>query len=910
MGIVPILKRPVWIVAALVAMVVFTGVGARGSEEPAPRHPAPVVPSHTPAPAKLTAKEVNRAYGKLPLHFEANVGQAPRPAVFTARGQGYGLLLTPTEAVLGLIKSPTADRQHPTSAVLRMRLAGAYPKPRITGLEPLTGRSNYLIGQDQQGWKKDISTYGRVLYEGVYPGIDLVYYGNQRQLEYDFLVSPGADPRQIQMEFRGADRVRIDARGDLVVQLPGGEVRQHRPVVYQEVDGARKSIDGRFVLKGERDVAFQVAAYDASKPLVIDPVLRYSTYLGGSNDDYGVAIAQFPVTDPTNANFGVSFVTGYTGSFARAQTATPGNATPPYPAIPRLEPFPSTGGSRGVYTDDGNYSLMRDPDGPPELGSFMLDLDVQNGPETPFPFSYYDAFVTKMNAAGTALVYSTYLGGFFDDDYGMTIAADANGYAYVGGMTLTTTFPLVRAVQALSGDISGGFTTRLGDGFITKLSPAGNFDAQSFSTYLGGQGRDVVRGIAVDPSGNVVFTGLTGSTNFLANRPLQRPPFQPNYGGGSRDQFAGALNQSGASFNFLTFLGGSGDEGGAGPDTWLTPYNLTVGVHRLPADLTPPVRTFPGASLNIGSERFGNDYGAGIAVDSQGNSYITGGTNSPAQVIPPFTQTTPGNFPATPGAFQVAPGGGGDAFVVLFDTSGQLQAATFLGGGSDDAARAVALDPARNVYLTGYTASTNFPTQNPFQPGNGGGRDAFVTKMTADLSGQVYSTYLGGSGEDIGYSIAVSASTGNNAFVTGSTQSANFPRVNQIQSTLLGPQDAFVTKFLPTGAGVEYSTFLGGFSRDFGHGIAVDASGRLMSPAAPSTSGPLRPRGPRRSRAPSGHSSPWATFPRPTGGTMRRGSFPTDSLWAADYRTPAATRCPTRSSPRSATRRSRRRTSG
>lgn len=254
-------------------------------------------------------------YGKLPLNFEVNLGQTDARVKFLARGQGYALFLTPTEAVLSLKQSrhqakAALKESSPSSgnseAMLRMQLIGANPESRVLGKEALPGRVNYLIGKDPSRWRTKIPTYGKVAYEGVYPGVDLVYYGNQGKLEYDFVLAPGVDPRQVKLAFEGASHIEVSPAGELVLRTTGGNIRLHKPVIYQEIDGARKPIDGGYVLQDDRRVGFQVAAYDAARPLVIDPVLVYSTYLGGNQTDWGADIA----VDPR----GQAYVTGFTNS--------------------------------------------------------------------------------------------------------------------------------------------------------------------------------------------------------------------------------------------------------------------------------------------------------------------------------------------------------------------------------------------------------------------------------------------------------------------------------------------------------------------------------------------------------------------------------------------------------------------
>src|SRR5260221_2869396 len=342
-----------------------------------------------PAAGAIDAR-LSETYGKLPLRFEANRGQTDNAVRFLSRGAGYSLYLTGSEAVLVLAK-PDADakrdaRSTPArpdtlaqvkSVGLRMSLVGAARKPVMSGLDEQPGKANYFIGKDPAKWRTNVPTYAKDHYQNVHPGIDLAYYGNQRQLEFDFVVAPGADPKKIVLGFMGAEKLEIDARGDLVLHVSGGDIRQHKPIVYQEIDGTRQEIAGRYVRKSANRVGFQIAAYDTSRPLVIDPVvLAYSTYLGGSGIDWSSSIS----VDPE----GNAYLTGPT-NWTDFPT-TPAAFQPVYPGFVKV-------------------------------------------------------FVTKLNPDGSALVYSTYLGGDNSDDSGWAIAVDAGGNAYVTGYTTSTNFP-------------------------------------------------------------------------------------------------------------------------------------------------------------------------------------------------------------------------------------------------------------------------------------------------------------------------------------------------------------------------------------------------------------------------------------------------------------------------------------
>jgi hypothetical protein len=266
--------------------------------------PAHLVSTHRPEKQDERTVRLQHAFGKMPLQFEANRGQTDRRVKFLSRGSGYSLFLTPTEAVFALQKPPATPATIPSAAsktgkqsvaaqttVLRLQLVGANPNPPLAGREALPGKVNYLLGSDPKKWRRNVPTYNKVAYQSVYPGVDLVYYGNQRELEYDFVVAPGADPQRIRLAFTGADKVEVDDKGDLLLDTAGGQVRQHKPLIYQEVDGVRQEIAGGYVLYDRQQVGFSVGAYDAKKPLIIDPVLVYSTYLGGSSAEQGFGIA-------------------------------------------------------------------------------------------------------------------------------------------------------------------------------------------------------------------------------------------------------------------------------------------------------------------------------------------------------------------------------------------------------------------------------------------------------------------------------------------------------------------------------------------------------------------------------------------------------------------------------------------
>ena len=659
------------------------------------------------APAAPGAK-LGAGYGKLPLSFEPNQGQSDRRVKFLSRGHGYSLFLTATEAVLALSKRARQDppemsdpreplphlapgsstaRRKREAAIVRVGLVGANRNPLVEGIDPLPGTANYFIGKDPQQWHTRIPTYSRVRYGSVYPGIDLVYHGsNQRELEYDFVVAPGADPARIALRFDGARRLTLNGRGDLIVHVAGGELIEHAPMVFQNIGGVRRTVASRYRLRGSRQAVFEFAAYDRTRAMVVDPVLAYATYLGGS------AAASSASAIAVDAA-GNAYVTGSTGSAL----------------------FPAT------------------------AAAFQSALEGSA-----------NAFVTKLNASGAALIYSTYLGGS-EADTGAGIAVDAAGNAYVTGSASSQNFPTT----------AGAFQTALKgitNAFVAELNPSGT--ALVYSTYLGGSRGDSATGIAVDSAGNAHVTGYTKSADF----PTTADVFQTTLNGGA-NAFVAQLGVDGAALVYSTYLGGS------------------------MAD---------------------NAYA--IAVDSAGNTYVSGDSTSP-------------DFPNTVGAFQPTLNGIANAFVVKLNAGGTALAyATYLGGSKLDFAYGIAVDSAGNAYVSGETRSDDFPTTaGAFQTVLKGTFDAFVTEVNPNGTALNYSTYFGGTGINVANAAAVD-STGN-AYVTGYTTSTDLATTpGAFQTALNGDVNAFMCEFNSAGTPV-YSTYLGGSGTDSGNGIAVDSAG-------------------------------------------------------------------------------------
>ncbi len=415
------------------ASVVHANLGS------APVSPPPVSGLKTSSDPQQTAG-IRERYGKLPLQFEANQGQAQSQAKFIARGHGYQLALLPGKALLRLRQTATPSQPAAPDTDLGIHFIGANNDAVVQGQDALPGKSNYFVGNDPAQWRANVPTFAKVQYQALYPGVDLLYYGQQGQLEYDFIVAPGADVRRIQMAFDGVQSVRIARNGELVLRTATGVVRQLKPVIYQTIDGQRRTVQGRYVLQGRQRVGFLVGKYDHSQPLVIDPILEYSTFIGGTSSEQGLGI---------------------------------------------------------VVDKDGNAYITGD--------TFSSDFPVA-GAIQPTKNNLTDVFVLKLNASGSAIVYATYLGGI-SSDTGNGIAIDAEGNAYVTGFTASTDFPITNgALQPTSKGLT--------DAFIAKLNAAGS--ALTYSSYFGGNGRDIATAIALDSTGSAYITGRTDSTDLPA----------------------------------------------------------------------------------------------------------------------------------------------------------------------------------------------------------------------------------------------------------------------------------------------------------------------------------------------------------------------------------------------------------
>src|SRR6266576_1657234 len=749
------------------------------------------------------------AYGKLPLSFEENQGQTAREVRYVSRGSGYELFLTPQEAVLALRAKRPLDLSplHRTASLrafrkarragrvtaIRMRLEGANPEPQIAGTDPLPTKVNYFIGNDPKRWHTDVPSYGRVKYTGVYPGIDLVFYGNQRRLEYDFVIAPGADPKAIALKVDGARKMRGNRHGYLVLGVSGGEVELRKPVVYQNVRGERREIAGRYVFTGDHRVTFAVGSYDLREPLILDPVLNYSSYLGGSSDDigYGIAVDASGNAFIAGQTLSTDFPLGTNGAVSLIPTPTNAGAA----FVAELDPT----GTQLLYstylagttsnTLEAAFAVAVDASGKVYVTgtTFSTDFPTKNA-LTYSGNANGTVFVTKLDPTVSgpdlaSVIYSTFLGGTgTGGDHGNAIAVDASGSAYVAGLTDSTDLPTLNAFQSSPNNLSGtAFLARI------DTTPSGSASLV-YSTYLGGMGTnsgnslvfgDEAFGVDVDASHNTYVIGQTSSNDSTLTTTgayQKTPPVGNTQGSVFVSRIDTTLSGTG-SLVYSTYLAGS--------------------------------------TLDLGNA---------IALGPGNVAYVTGITDSDDF---PF----PG---PTAGAFDTIASTNGKAFVTLVDTSksgsSSVPYSTYLGGTSGDTGFGIRVDGSGNAYVVGTASSTDFAgagTLNrlgAFQPTllNSFG-SPFIAKLNPGGNGSadlLYATYFGGSGDgppnnhtDHGFAIGIDASNPPNAYLTGQTFSVDMQVVSSLPTggSLNLPSDAFVAKLalIPTLAVVPTSLDFG-----------------------------------------------------------------------------------------------------
>jgi hypothetical protein len=763
--------RKHWAGAAFLGLALIIGSAAAyhsfAAHDSAKTHAASLYSTaalQTPNPRQVAAM------GERSLRFEPNLGQTDSQVKFVAHGADYALFLTSDEAVFSMAQpnsvasSPSrrkAARPASSSSVLRMRMLGATPRA-MHPAEPTEGRSNYFIGRDASKWVSGVPQYSRVNYDELYPGVDATFYGQDRMLEFDYIVKPGAHPEQIALGFTGTRRVETNSSGDLVLASEAGDLHLKKPVAYQQQDGKRTPVDVQFVARNNNEVGLEIGAYDHSRELVIDPAIVYSTFLGGSNADagYGIAVdgsgavyicgqtssTDFPVSNiayqKTNLGTQNAFITKFSpsGSSLVFSTYLGGEIADSANAI-------AIDGSGNVYVAGGTGSDLF----PTTPNAFQKSRHSSGTTST-------DAFISKLDSTGANLLYSTYAGGT-QSNVANAIAVDTHGFAYVAGETTSTDFPTVHGLQGTN----NGAT----DGFIVKVD-TGAGGAFAFADYLGGKALDSLGGIGLDGAGNIYVTGFTDSTDF----PLFGTPYQNKCGTDGKCNVAGGQSQFDAvlaavkadlsGYIYSTYYGGSGSE-------------------------------TPGA----------------LAVDNAGNAFIAGGTSSTDLPLASAYQSS-----------NKAQGGNTVFVAEMNPTGSSLKYATYLGGSGTENGLGVAIDSGDNIYVTGQTTSTDFPTVNPVQIINAGKGDAFVSVLnpTASSTAQlVFSSYLGGAFAEDSNLAAIAVDSHGNIYITGDTQLTStapfFPTLNAFQSTNHGGTDAFVTKINPAIVpAVNFSVGLASFS--------------------------------------------------------------------------------------------------
>lgn len=759
------------LVLALFSMLVV-------GRSPAPPNEEPTTAS-TPPP---NARAAGAALAKIPVAFEANAGQHASEIRFVARRGTASVALRDDGATLVVVQESGvrtdrgARKRSAGRAVIALKVDGGRAVvPQAS--EELVTKVNYFTGKDPAKWRTNVPTYAKVTYPSVLDGVDLVYHGEGGALEYDFVVAPGAEVDRVAMTVEGANRMSITEKGELRIQTATGDVVQPPPVVYQrDGSGAKRTIASSYRIVGERSVGFMVSAYDRTKALVIDPVLAFATYVGGADYDVLNAVA-------ADAN-GNTYVSGHTWS----------------------TDFPT----------QNAYDAQLTP-GCVECGETS------------------DVFVSKLDASGMNLLYSTYIGGESDDS-AKGIAVGADGTAYLTGTTTSPDFPLVNAINAANETTNG---------FVARLNAAGN--VLVYSTYLSGSGDDEPAGIAVDASG-IYIAGSTLSTDLGQNGGNGQQPAN------QYDAFVAKLTPTGSDLTWVKYLGGSSEDAATGiaidasGNAYISGYTTSgSSFPQTAAPLKPAcqdqARDAFVAKINAVGTVYatclggaGEDRAMGIAVDASGSAYVAG-------------YTTSSDFAAAP----IQPFGGvGDAFVAKLNPAGTaLEYSTVIGGSNDDGASAIAVDSAGTAWITGFTASADFPSVIPIQAAFAGGGeypyDAFVSRIDAAGARIIFSSFYGGAIDyDDGFALAVN---GSRVHLGGNTFSTDLPFVNGRQQANAGYQDGFVATLgvpplLIAPANVtllvgetQQFTAAGGAGLGYVFSLQTNASGATITPDGAYTAG-------------------------------------------------------------------------
>ncbi len=730
-------NRQISATKGILSLIVFALVVVLGNSPASATRGQSRSPSVTVGAAAATASNVHEAralnnYANLPVTFIENVGQTDARVRYYARGNRFGFYLTQKEVRLAF-----TNKNADSGIALALRFIGANPQSRIEGADRAPGEVNYLHGNDPAAWRTHIARYGEVAYRELWPGIDLHLREQSGVLKYEFHVQPGARPSDIRLAYSGATRLSLDKSDALLIDTAAGVLSDAAPVAYQDIDGTRVDVPSTYALQGSGRFAFAIGnTYDPVRELIIDPGIQYTTFLGGDSDETGSGI----VVDAS----GNAYIGGTTQS----------------------------------------------PNFPTTVGAFDRTGATNN---------FAEAFVSKLNAQGTALVYSTFIGGS-DMEFGRRIAIDAAGNAYLTGQTKSSNFPVTGNAFDRTLNIPPNCPRCANDntdGFVTKLNATGS--ALVYSTYLGGTDYDSPRGIAVDAGGNAYVIGETLSADF----PTTAAAFRRT-SSGSYDTFVTKLNAAGSALAYSTFIGGTQVDNGervavdAGGNAYVLGFSssldfpTTAGAFDrtsngdFDATLTKVNSSGSGLVYSTYLGGAGSDTGAGLVVNDAGEAYVSGGTGSL-------------NFPTTAGALSTPPDGS-DVFVTKFNAAGSaLVYSAVFGGTAGDGANGIDLDGAGNAWIAGVTTSTNYPTTaNAADRSANGGADVFISELNPTGSALLYSTLQGGSQTDVGIDVAVDNL--GDVYVTGKTQSLDFPAtVGAFDTVFAGDLsifwgDAFVTK--------------------------------------------------------------------------------------------------------------------
>ena len=689
---------------------------------------------HSTKPENLPKVKVFESYEKLPLSFVENREQLNGNASYYLKGRNGSIYFTKEAMVYDLYSLPqdksknTSTLEHNKRKALNrfsfiIKPIGANRDVRLYAKNQLPGKINYLLGDNPKNWQTGIPLYKEIIYTQLYRGIDLNIYGTNNQMEYDFIVSPGADPGAIRLECEGIDALKVDNKGNLLIKTPFGELKHLKPIIYQKIGKSRYNVNGSFVVS-KNTFSFDIKNYNKDYALIIDPLtLSYSTYLGGDDND-----GAFEMTVDSSGN---AYVTGYTWSndfpsWSGYQWINWGKRDIFVTKFRQSDNTLLYSTFLGGSDSETGRAIAADSSGNAYVTGYTdsTDFPVENAYQATYGGGNTDVFISKLSPDGASLVYSTFLGGS-KSDWGYGIAVDSSGNAYVTGETYSTTFPTNNAYQ-----LSGGGT--YDDAFVTKLSPSGN--AVSYSTYLGGSKNDWGNAIAVDSSGSAYLTGGTKSTDFPVHN-----AYQATHGGGDTDVFISKLTPAGTTLTYSTFLGGGkGDWGKAiyvdsSENAYVTgytestdfptqnPYQAAYRGGSFDAFISKLSPT--GSSISYSTYLGGSnsDWGNGIAVDSSGHAYAIGTTEST-------------DFPIQDAYQGTYAGGDTDVFISKLSPAGTtLTYSTFLGGGKGDLGNTIAVDASGNVYVAGQTESTDFPIKDAYQGLFGGGnRDCFFTKLEAE----------------------------------------------------------------------------------------------------------------------------------------------------------------------------------